>query len=188
MPKWLLLIVIGAVLLVVAYYLARPDAPVHPSWVGWVCGLLGACALVVGVILAILAIIALGTGKPLADVPNALRFASGPLLLGFLSGASLNDPTPPSSSDTGGYSWRWLLNAALVAISILSVIGNVVSAMGSASWLGISEIAWHWVLLAFATATALNTAFNRTPPITAPPTQPRLAVERQVHAIRKRAA
>jgi hypothetical protein len=151
MPNWLLLIVIGAVLLVVAYYLARPDAPVHPSWVGWVCGLLGACALVVGVILAILAIIALGTGKPLADVPNALRFASGPLLLGFLSGASLNDPTPPSSSDTGGYSWRWLL-------------------------------------LAFATATALNTAFNRTPPITAPPTQPRLAVERQVHAIRKRAA
>jgi hypothetical protein len=125
MPNWLLLIVIGAVLLVVAYYLARPDAPVHPSWVGWVCGLLGACALVVGVILAILAIIA---------------------------------------------------------------IGNVVSAMGSASWLGISEIAWHWVLLAFATATALNTAFNRTPPITAPPTQPRLAVERQVHAIRKRAA
>jgi hypothetical protein len=107
-------------------------------------------------------------------------------LLGALAlvGGSFTDPTPPSSNDAGGYSWRWLLNAALVAISILSVVGNVVSAMGSASWLGISEIAWHWVLLAFATATALNAAFNRTPPVTAPPTAKRLEIERQVHAIR----
>jgi hypothetical protein len=178
-PGWLTLILIGSALLIADYYFRRQDAPPHPIWLHWVLGLLGALALVGGIILAIAGAFGWVTVHPITIVGPA-----GLLVGGFLSGASFNDPTPPSSNDAGGYSWRWLLNAALVAISILSVVGNVVSAMGSASWLGISEIAWHWVLLAFATATALNAAFNRTPPVTAPPTAKRLEIERQVHAIR----
>jgi hypothetical protein len=104
--------------------------------------------------------------------------------VGFLA-ASTDPVLPPAPSpSTGGYTARYWLNAALVALSIGSVAANVLAGQ-TAAFLGLSDIAWHWVLLGSATVTALNAAFNRTPPVTAPPNATRLLVESRVHDIRK---
>lgn len=93
-----------------------------------------------------------------------------------------------SNLDLSGYTWRYVLNAALVLLTILAVVENVVMTMSiTGAWLGLSDVVWHWVLLALSIATALNTALNHTPPITAPPTAARVQTENQVAQIRKAA-
>ena len=169
---WLTLILIGAALLIADYYLRRQDAPPHPTWLHWLLGLLGALALLAGIVLLI------ANAFGLIHTPaTPVGLGATPIAAAFLMSSLPGDPAPAPPGGTGGYSWRYVLNAVLVGLTVLSVIGTALTndPTINAAWLGISETAWHWVLVVFAAATALNTAFNHTPPITAPPTKARLA-------------
>ncbi len=96
-------------------------------------------------------------------------------------------PVPTAvPSNKLSYTWRYLLNAGLVLLSILSVVGNFVTTTSTinAAWLGLTDLQWHWALLVFGAATALNAGLAHTPPILNPPTAARLDVESQVDTLR----
>lgn len=103
----------------------------------------------------------------------------------------MTQPTPPDpaptpapfpsdiADDIKNYVWQYWLNASLVVLTVLAVVENVIQAMNiTGAWLGLSDVAWHWVVFVLAVATALNTALNHTPRITRPPTEARLRLLR----------
>lgn len=170
MPNWLSLIIIGLILYGVS--LAPPVPAAWRPFLQWIGGLLA----LIGVVLLVLLIL---------HVPLPGATAAAPLLLGFTAPAvPVEDAgAPPRTS----YTLRYLLNAGLVLLSILSVVGNFVTTTSTinAAWLGVSDIQWHWLLLIFGAATAINTAISHTPPILNPPTTARLEVEHLVDSLRK---
>lgn len=91
----------------------------------------------------------------------------------------------PAPSST--YVLRYVLNACLVLLSIISVVGNFITTTSAinAAWLGLSDLQWHWILLVFGAATAINAGLAHTPPILNVPTASRLTVESQVDSLRK---
>lgn len=54
--NWIGLIILGVVLLCVSWALRKPGAPSVPPILLWVCDVLGAICLVVGIILGILSV------------------------------------------------------------------------------------------------------------------------------------
>lgn len=63
------------------------------------------------------------------------------------------------------YQRNYWINVGLVGLSILAVICNVIVSF-SGTFFGLTDTQWHYVLAFAAIVTALNTAFNHTPPVT----------------------
>jgi hypothetical protein len=49
--NWLFLIIVGVILLCIAWALSLPDAPRTPPVIRWICNVLGAIFVVIGLIL-----------------------------------------------------------------------------------------------------------------------------------------
>lgn len=81
--------------------------------------------------------------------------------------------------DPTAYIPRYWINVGIITLTILTVIGNVVTRMGTAEALGMSVIMWNWLVIAATCLTAISAAFN--PSIAARPTALRLQAERELH-------
>lgn len=76
---------------------------------------------------------------------------------------------------------RWLSTVITVALAAGAVVANVITmTVTSGAWLGLSDIAWHWVLLACAILVAANAAFNRAV-LADRPTKTRLRIAHLLH-------
>jgi hypothetical protein len=177
--NWLLIAILGVVLLIVAYYLGLANAPPNPAGLRWFLGLLGAICLVVGLILFVLF---------LAGASPRLGFlALWPLLLlGAISPTPVHEPIVPSTAGDGGYLWKYVANAVLICGSFVSALGTflTINPEVNAGWLGLTDVQWHWALLVIGVVTIAYNGATHAPPLTAPPTRARLALEARVHELR----
>jgi uncharacterized membrane protein (DUF106 family) len=88
--------------------------------------------------------------------------------------------------DTTNLIPRWVVTVVTVILAALAVIANVLTmTVSSGAWLGLSDIAWHWVLLVCAVLVALNAALNRAV-LADRPTNTRLRIAHALHVEKHR--
>lgn len=95
-------------------------------------------------------------------------------------------PTPPTPGFKTAYWVRYLANAVIIILFLLSLVSDfVTTSQVTGAWLGLSEIQWHWATFIFGAATAIYNGLTHAPPLPAWPTKSTIATEAQIHEIRK---